>query len=101
RCETAKLLIAIPTYNERANIEKLCQAILLGDAVNTIPPYAPDADILIVDDGSPDGTGELALQLVKEEEKSRGAGMSRIHVMQRGKKLGLGTAQKASYEYAR
>ena len=79
-----KLLIAVPTYNEKENIADLCAALR---------EQAPDADIFIIDDNSPDGTGEIADELANKDKH--------ITVLHREGKLGLGTAQMASYEHAR
>lgn len=81
--EQEKLLIAIPTYNEKDNILILCQ---------NLKKVAPQADILIIDDNSPDGTGDIVDKLVLEDDH--------IKVIHRPSKLGLGTAQAASYDYA-
>lgn len=78
------LLIAVPTYNERENILLLCEAIR---------KVSPDTDILFIDDNSPDGTGIVADEIAAKDSK--------VKVMHRPSKLGLGTAQVASYEYAR
>ena len=78
-----KTLIIIPTYNELENLRPL---------ISEIFSYVPQTDILIVDDNSPDGTGELADEL--------SAGNPRIHVMHRAGKLGLGTAYIAGFKYA-
>jgi dolichol-phosphate mannosyltransferase len=68
-------LVIIPTYNEQENIERLVKAVLAqGDRF----------EVLIVDDNSPDGTGALA--------DAMAAADSRIHVLHRPGKLGLGTA---------
>ena len=77
------LLISLCTYNERGN---------LGPLVEEIHLHAPEAHVLVVDDGSPDGTGDLADQLATED--------SRIHVLHRAKKMGLGTALLAAMNYA-
>ena len=69
-------LIVIPTYNEIENLESLARSVL-----SVVPA---NVDILIVDDGSPDGTGKLADQLAQET--------GRVHVLHREKKMGLGTA---------
>ena len=69
------ILIIIPTYNERENLEPLTEAVF----ANLL-----QADLLVVDDASPDGTGELALQLSADEP--------RVSVLRRSRKLGLGTA---------
>jgi dolichol-phosphate mannosyltransferase len=78
-----KTLLIIPTYNEIENLRPLL------DQVGT---YAPETDILIVDDHSPDGTGDLADQLQQEN--------ARVHVLHRPGKLGLGTAYLAGFQYA-
>ena len=76
-------LAVIPTYNERENLSRLIPA-LLGSI--------EDLDVLVVDDGSPDGTGELADQFA--------AGSDRVHVRHRTGKQGLGTAYVAGFRYA-
>lgn len=74
-------LIITPTYNERANLESFVEATL-GNA--------PRAHILIVDDNSPDGTGALADELAARD--------SRVRVLHRPSKLGLGTAYNAAFQ---
>lgn len=78
-----KTLIIIPTYNELDNLQPLLEAVFL---------HAPASDVLIVDDNSPDGTGKLADQLAEND--------TRIHVLHRTGKLGLGTAYIAGFKYA-
>lgn len=78
-----KALIAIPTYNERDNIEGL---------IDEIHAVVPETDILIVDDNSPDGTGQLVDQLATTRPYLRA-----IH---RSGKLGLGTAYVRGFQYA-
>lgn len=77
------LLVSLCTYNECENLETLVAAI---------HQHAPDAHVVVVDDGSPDGTGQLADQLAQADE--------RIHVLHRPQKMGLGTALLAAIEYA-
>lgn len=78
-----KTLVIIPTYNEMENIPKLIPIVLSqNDSIN----------ILIVDDNSQDGTA----QYVIEQKKNN----NRIHLLQREKKLGLGTAYIAGFKYA-
>lgn len=77
-----KALVIIPTYNEIENIEAIIAAVLEQNA---------DFDVLIVDDGSPDGTGAK----VKELQ----ANSNRIHLIERSGKLGLGTAYLAGFKY--
>jgi dolichol-phosphate mannosyltransferase len=68
-------LVITPTYNELENLERLVPAVLSRD---------PRLDLLIIDDASPDGTGDIADRIAEAEP--------RIHVMHRPAKLGLGTA---------
>jgi dolichol-phosphate mannosyltransferase len=77
-----KTLVIIPTYNERENVQKIAEAVLAQD---------PSIELLIVDDGSPDGTGTLADELAARNP--------RIHVMHREGKQGLGTAYVAGFRW--
>ena len=76
------ILIVLPTYNERQNLEVLTA---------TVGRYLV-ADILIVDDNSPDGTGQLADQLSRQQRH--------VHVLHRAKKEGLGPAYLAGFQWA-
>lgn len=78
-----KPLIVIPTYNERENLPEL---------LDQVHAALPDGHVLIVDDGSPDGTGALA--------DERAAADDRVHVMHREGKQGLGTAYLAGFRWA-
>ena len=78
-----RALVIVPTYNERENILKLIDAVLA---------QSPIIDVLVVDDGSPDGTGALV--------DERAAVDSRVHIIHREKKLGLGTAYVAGFKWA-
>lgn len=78
-----KILIIIPTYNELENLPPLFKEIFT---------YVSEADVLIVDDNSPDGTGALVDKLCEEDPH--------IHVLHRSGKLGLGTAYIAGFKYA-
>jgi len=80
----ARTLVAIATYNERENLAPLVQAILAH--------RIPDLGILVVDDASPDGTGQLADQLAAEHPQ--------VAVLHRHGKLGLGTAHVAAMRFA-
>lgn len=77
-----KSLIVLPTYNEIENLEALVTEIL------TRGPY----DILVVDDNSPDGTGDLADSLSKQHS-------GRVHVLHRRQKDGLGRAYVAGFKW--
>jgi dolichol-phosphate mannosyltransferase len=78
-----RAVVIVPTYNERENILKLIDAVLA---------QSPILDILVVDDGSPDGTGGIV--------DERAAQDSRVHIIHREKKLGLGTAYVAGFRWA-
>jgi dolichol-phosphate mannosyltransferase len=77
-----RIWMVVPTYNERDNVGPITDAILAT---------VPAANILIVDDGSPDGTGQLADELATKNP--------RIAVMHRQAKQGLGRAYVAAFEY--
>ncbi len=77
------VLVVIPTYNERDNLEPL---------LTRLHATLPGADALVVDDGSPDGTGELADKLAADDP--------RIRVLHRAGKTGLGTAYLAGFATA-
>jgi dolichol-phosphate mannosyltransferase len=81
--ETARILVSLATYNERDNL-----APLLAE----IHKVVPSADILVIDDNSPDGTGILADELATVNPH--------LHVLHRPRKLGLGTAILAGMHYA-
>ncbi|TWG07549.1 polyprenol monophosphomannose synthase [Saccharopolyspora dendranthemae] len=78
-----KVLVVIPTYNERDNLEPIVRRLF--DAL-------PEANVLVVDDGSPDGTGEVADRLAVSDD--------RLHVLHRTEKAGLGAAYVAGFEWA-
>lgn len=78
-----KPLIILPTYNEAENIVEVLERI--SDAV-------PGADVLVVDDGSPDGTAELA-------ESWGAANGGHVELLRRGAKAGLGSAYRAGFAY--
>jgi dolichol-phosphate mannosyltransferase len=76
----ARTLIATPTYNERENLEPFLAGVFR---------WAPAAHVLIIDDNSPDGTGALADEIAKRDE--------RVAVLHRPGKLGLGSAYRAAF----
>ena len=79
-----RVLVIVPTYNEIENIERI---------LDRLHASVPSASALVVDDGSPDGTGELAEQLAAAD--------SRVHVLRRPGKGGLGPAYVAGFRWAR
>ena len=79
RTQPTEVLVVLPTYNERQNIEKVVDSVRhLG------------YDVLIVDDGSPDGTGEVADQLAAADPG--------VRVLHRERKLGLGSAYEEAFK---
>ncbi len=76
-------LVCIPTYNERENLEPITRSVLAAD---------PRVDVLVIDDNSPDGTGQLADRLAAEDP--------RVRVLHRTKKEGLGRAYLAAFDWA-
>jgi len=78
-----RALVIVPTYNERENIVRLTETVLAQDS---------RLEVLVVDDGSPDGTGDLVDGLASRND--------RIHLLKRPRKLGLGTAYIAGFRWA-
>ncbi|MHB8879671.1 MAG: polyprenol monophosphomannose synthase, partial [Myxococcaceae bacterium] len=76
-------LVIIPTYNERENLEAITSAVLAAE---------PRVDVLVVDDNSPDGTGQLADELAAKQP--------RIRVLHRERKEGLGRAYLHAFSWA-
>jgi dolichol-phosphate mannosyltransferase len=76
------VLVIIPTYNEAENIKPI---------VKRVRACVPDADVLVADDNSPDGTGKLADELAQSDE--------RVHVLHRQGKEGLGAAYLAGFRW--
>jgi dolichol-phosphate mannosyltransferase len=80
---TARGLVIVPTYNESQNIPTLVRAVLDAD---------PRLDILVVDDNSPDKTGDMVEALGRTEP--------RLHLLRRPGKMGLGTAYRDGFRWA-
>jgi dolichol-phosphate mannosyltransferase len=78
-----RALVIVPTYNERENIRRIIDAVLRQDG---------RLEVLVVDDGSPDGTGQIVAELEAAD--------SRVHLLEREKKMGLGTAYIAGFRWA-
>jgi dolichol-phosphate mannosyltransferase len=81
--EREHALVIIPTYNERENIRRIVDTVLRQDG---------RLEVLIVDDGSPDGTGQIVAELEAADQ--------RVHLLERAKKMGLGTAYIAGFRWA-
>ena len=82
---TSDSIVIIPTYNEIENIEKIIRAVF---------GLEKKFDILIIDDGSPDGTAAAVKRLMDDEFKDR------LHLVERSGKLGLGTAYITGFKWA-
>ena len=80
---TARSLVIIPTYNELDNVSEVIRRVL---------DQADNLEVLVVDDNSPDGTGDLVAKLSENEP--------RLHIIRRPGKLGLGTAYITGFKYA-
>ncbi|HZC73435.1 MAG TPA: polyprenol monophosphomannose synthase [Jatrophihabitans sp.] len=80
--EPSGVLVIIPTYDERENIEQIIDRVVTA---------VPQAHVLVVDDGSPDGTGKLADAMAEED--------LRVHVLHRAAKAGLGAAYVAGFDW--
>lgn len=76
----SRILVVMPTYNEVENI---------ADIVGRVRLARPDADVLVVDDGSPDGTGAVVQELAEQDDQ--------VRVMHRSGKQGLGAAYRAGF----
>lgn len=83
RLATVRSVAIVPTYNEAGNIEALCRSIR---------EHAPDVGILVVDDNSPDGTGDIAEKIADE--------LGDLSVLRRARKSGLGAAYRAGMRAA-
>jgi dolichol-phosphate mannosyltransferase len=83
RSPIGKVVVLIPTYNERENLPLI---------VSRLRAAVPEADVLVLDDNSPDGTGAVADQLAAEDEQ--------VHVLHRKSKEGLGAAYLAGFAWA-
>jgi dolichol-phosphate mannosyltransferase len=81
--DLGRVLVVVPTYNEAENLEPV---------VARMRAAVPEADLLVVDDGSPDGTGEIADRLASADPS--------VHVLHRTRKAGLGAAYIAGFRWA-
>jgi len=80
-------LVIIPTYNEKENITRMLNTVMA-----LTPVHGDRFHVLVVDDGSPDGTGDLVRSAQQEHP-------NRIHLLERSGKLGLGTAYIAGFKW--
>ena len=78
-----RALVIIPTYNERENVSRIIRSVLEKDA---------RLEVLVVDDGSPDGTAAIVESIAAET--------TRVHILKRPRKMGLGTAYIAGFKWS-
>jgi len=78
-----RALVIVPTYNERENIARIIERVLAQD---------PRLEVLVVDDGSPDGTAAIVCGIMADN--------SRVHILERPRKMGLGTAYLTGFKWA-
>ena len=78
-----RALVIVPTYNERENIARIIERVLCQD---------PRLEVLVVDDGSPDGTAAIVRDIM--------AANARVHILERPRKMGLGTAYLTGFKWA-
>ena len=83
--ESGKSVVIIPTYNEKENIEAIIRAVMALE---------DNYDILVIEDGSPDGTADIVKRLMAGDFKGR------LHIIERTGKLGLGTAYITGFKWA-
>lgn len=84
-----RVLVVVPTYQEAENVVP---------ALDALGAHAPDADVLVVDDGSPDGTGQIAEEYAATLQDA--AATRAVHVLHRTAKQGLGPAYVAGFRWA-
>ena len=88
-----KNLVIIPTYNEKENVEAIVRAVT-SLREESVGGQTATFDVLIIDDGSPDGTADIVKRMMSEELSGR------LHLIQREGKLGLGTAYITGFKWA-
>ena len=86
-----KSLVCIPTYNEKENIDAITTAVLAATG--------SDTHILVVDDNSPDGTGQIVRDLIEQRKTRAGETEPRLHLLSRPGKQGLGRAYIAAFKW--
>ena len=120
-----KILVAIPTYNEKDNIGRMTNSVLSLNESEAVKKSNHSISLLIIDDNSPDGTGQIVKEFIKKQknrddgngaegrdclanasndnkggEGGDGVGGGCLFLIEREKKLGLGTAYTAAFNFA-
>ena len=101
-----KILVAIPTYNEKDNIGRMINSVLSLNESESVKKSNHSINLLIIDDNSPDGTRRIVKEFMdgKKDEAGVSGGSSgesgHLFLIEREKKLGLGTAYVAAFNFA-
>ena len=117
-----KILVVIPTYNEKDNIGRMTNSVLSLNESEVVKKSNHSISLLIIDDNSPDGTGQIVKEFIKKQKNrdagngaegrdcfanarndndgEGGSGSGCLFLIERGKKLGLGTAYTAAFNFA-
>ena len=97
-----KILVVIPTYNEKANVGRMIDSVLNLNAPKAIKKSNHSVNLLIIDDNSPDGTSEIVKEYRKAQKNNaeNAGGGGSLLLIEREKKLGLGTAYIAAFNFA-
>jgi dolichol-phosphate mannosyltransferase len=117
-----KTLVAIPTYNEKDNIARMIESVLAANEAETVKKSNHSASLLIIDDNSPDGTGAIVKEYISKEYQNKNRQKNiekdtavnadgsdsmaeieddvRLFLIEREKKLGLGTAYTTAFNFA-
>lgn len=93
-----KILVAIPTYNEKDNIGKMIKSVLGLNAGETLKNIGAQVSLVIIDDNSPDGTREIVQEFMNVDGSFEYK--NRLFIIEREKKLGLGTAYISAFKFA-
>ncbi|MHB8232309.1 MAG: polyprenol monophosphomannose synthase [bacterium] len=100
-----KILVAVPTYNERDNAGRMIKSVLSLNGSETVKRLNASVSLVIIDDNSPDGTREIVKEFLRNDEKHTPPSTGEIRggnlfLIEREKKLGLGTAYIAAFKFA-
>ncbi len=91
-----KILVAIPTYNEKDNIGRMIESVLSLNNNAAIKSLAAQVSLVVIDDGSPDGTQKIISEFMCGSFKHKDS----LFLIERKEKLGLGTAYVAAFKFA-
>ena len=95
-----KILVAIPTYNEKDNIGRMIESVFSVDVSEAFKKSNHSLNLLIIDDNSPDGTRLIIKEYMDKLNDAGSGGAEKLFLIEREKKLGLGTAYIAAFNFA-